>query len=144
VHGARLGHDSAAASETFGMTWFRSVTLLNTSESLALAGELEAAEKDFAEGLPGLWAVQDLVNLPQALAQGAVLASLRSDPVRAGTLWGATEAEADRQPRPTTARALEASRQHIEPVRGDAFEAASAYGRTLSLEQAIGYALGDD
>jgi predicted ATPase len=144
VQGARLGHEAAAASERFGMTWFRSVTLLNTSESLALCGELDAAEKDFADGLPGLWAVQDLVNLPQGLVQGAVLASLRSDPVRAGTLWGAAEAEADRQPRPTTARALEANRQHIESVRSEAFETGRLHGRTLSLEQAIGYALGND
>ncbi|HJQ51215.1 MAG TPA: hypothetical protein VJ838_11940, partial [Gaiellaceae bacterium] len=144
TEGARLAHDAAAASEQAGQAWFRSVTLLNTAEFLALAGGLDAADEAFAEGLPGLWSVQDLVNMPQAFVLGAVVASLRGDAVRAGTLWGAAEAEADRQPRPTTTGALEANRQYVEPVRGDAFETARSHGRTLSLEQAVGYALGND
>ena len=144
TEGARLAHEAAAASERAGMTWFRSVTLLNTAEFLALAGDLDAAEEAFAEGLPDLWSVQDLVNMPQAFVMGAVIASLRGDPIRAGTLWGAAEADGDRQPRPTTTRAFETNEHYLEPVRGDAFEEARRHGRTMSLEQALAYALDED
>jgi hypothetical protein len=144
AEGARLARDSAAASAKAGMTWFRSVTLLNTAEFLALAGELDAADEPFAEGLRGIWSVQDLVNMPQALVMGAVVASLRGDAVRAGTLWGAAEADGDLQPRPTTTRAFEVNEHYLEPVRGETFEQAREHGRTMSLEQAVAYALGDD
>jgi hypothetical protein len=63
-------------------------------------------------------------------------------PVRAGTLWGAAEAEAQRTPRGTTTRALTEYEAYLEPVRGDAFEKARAQGCTLSLEDAVAYALG--
>ncbi|HJU37543.1 MAG TPA: adenylate/guanylate cyclase domain-containing protein [Gaiellaceae bacterium] len=141
--GARLAHESASASEKAGMTWFRCVTLLNTAESLALGGELDVAESDFTDGLRGLWSVQDLVNMPEALVAGSVLAALRADPVRAGTLWGAAEAEGTRRPRPTTTRMLEEFEVHLEQVRGASFEEGRANGRTLSLEDAVAYALGD-
>lgn len=144
AEGARLARDSAAASAKAGMTWFRSVTLLNTAEFLALAGELDAADEAFAEGLPGIWSVQDLVNMPQAFVMGAVIASLRGDAVRAGTLWGAAEADGDLQARSTTTRAFEVNEHYLEPVLGDAFEQAREHGRTMSLEQAVAYALGDD
>jgi predicted ATPase len=140
---ARLAHASAAASEKAGMTWYRSVTLVNTAESLALRGKLDVAESDFAEGLRGLWSVQDLVNMPEALVAGSLLAALRADPVRAGTLWGAAEAEGIRRPRATTTRALEEFEVHLEPVRGDSFEEGRAAGRRLSLEEAVAYALGE-
>ena len=144
TEGARLAREAAAASERAGMTWFRSVTLLNTAEFLALAGELDAAEEAFAEGLPGLWAAHDLVNMPQAFVMAAVIASLRGDAIRAGTLWGAAEADGDRQPRPTTTGAFETNEHYLEPVRGEAFEEARRHGRTMSLEQALAYALDDD
>ena len=68
--------------------------------------------------------VRDLVNLPIALAAGAALAAQLGDPMRAGTLWGAAEAEAERTPRETTTRSLTEYEPYLEPVRGDAFEEA--------------------
>jgi predicted ATPase len=141
AEGARLAHEAARAAERVGMTWWRGVTLVNTAESLALNGELDVAREDFLEGLKALWAVQDLVNLPSALLTGAVLAALSGDPVRAGTLWGAAEADDARTPRPTTSDNLAAHEEHLEPVRGHDFEEARAHGRTLSLEEAVAYAL---
>jgi hypothetical protein len=126
------------------MKWWKAVTLIEAAESLGLGGELEAAETDYLEGLRALWEVQDQVNLPQALVTGAVLAALRSDPARAGTLWGAAEAEATRQPRPTTTQNLAEHEAYLDPVRGESFEAARADGRTLSLADGVAYALGDD
>jgi hypothetical protein len=63
--------------------------------------------------------------------------------VRAGTLWGAAEADAERAPRPTTTATLTEYEPYLEPIRGEAFDAARSQGRTLSLEQAVAYALGD-
>jgi hypothetical protein len=85
--------------------------------------------------------VHDLINLPIALAAGAALAARLGDPVRTGMLWGAVEAEAERTPRETTTETKYGP--YLEPVRGDAFEGARKQGRTLSLEDAIAYALGE-
>jgi hypothetical protein len=107
-------------------------------------GDLDAAEEDLAEGLAVMWDVQDLVNLPIILMSAAVLAATVDDPVRAGTLWGATQAEAERAPRPTTTANLAQYEPHLEPIRGGVFEDACRHGRTLSLEEAVEYALGHD
>jgi predicted ATPase len=141
AEGARLAHESAREAERAGIAWFRSVTLLNTAEFLALNGDLDVAEEDHAEGLRALWTVQDLVNMPEALLIGALIAARRGDPVRAGTLLGAVEAEAARRPRSTTTSAIDEKKVHLAPVRGEAFEEARRHGRTLSLEDAIAYAL---
>jgi hypothetical protein len=81
--------------------------------------------------------------LPGTLVTGAVIAALRAEPVRAGTLWGAAEADAARTPRPTTTQELSEYEQHLDPIRGESFEEARRRGCTLSLEEAVAYALGD-
>jgi predicted ATPase len=143
VRAARLARDAADAAEAEGKAWFRGVTLLGASEELLALGELETARQFFPEGLELLRAVSDLVNSPIALATGAALAARLGDPVRAGTLWGAVEAEAERTPRETTTESLAQYEPDLEAVRGDAFEEARKQGRTLSLEDAIAYALGE-
>ena len=140
--GVRLTRESADAAEAEGKTWFGGVTLLGASEVLLVLGELETARQFFPQGLELLRSVHDVVNLPIALAAGAALAAQLGDPMRAGTLWGAVEAEAQRTPRGTTARALTEYEPYLEPVRGDAFEEAHVQGCALSLEDAVAYALG--
>ena len=142
--GARYSREAADAAGAEGKIWFRGVTLFGTCEELLALGELDTALPFFSEGLELLRSVQDRVNLPIALATGAALAAQLGDPVRAGTLWGAVEAEAERTPRATTTENMIQYEPYLEPVRGDAFEAARARGRTLSLEEAVVYALGDD
>jgi predicted ATPase len=142
--GDRLTRESVAEADALGgMDWYRSVTLAIAAEHLFDLGEVDAAESAAREGLAGVWAVHDLVNIPVGLALMAKLEAHRGDAVRAGTVWGAIEAEAERQPRPTTSGALDDYGPALEPVRGDAFEEARAHGRTLSLEDAVAYALGD-
>jgi predicted ATPase/class 3 adenylate cyclase len=140
---ARLAREAADAADAEGKAWFRGVTLFGASERLLALGELETAQQFFTEGLELLRSTRDLVNLPIALAAGAALASQLGDPVRAGTLWGAAEADGERAPRPTTTATLTEYEPYLEPVRGEAFDAARSQGRTLSLEQAVAYALGD-
>jgi predicted ATPase/class 3 adenylate cyclase len=141
---ATLAREAADAAEAAGLTWWRGVTLFGASEGLLVLGEHEQARQFFAEGVEQLRSVRDLVNLPIALGAGAALAARLGDPVRAGTLWGALEAQAEREPRPTTTATFEEYEPYLEPVRGDAFEEARLRGRTLSLEQAVGYALDDE
>ena len=141
VRAARFTREAADAAGREGKTWFRGVTLVGASERLLALGELETAQEFFAEGLELLQSVRDLVNLPVALAAGAALASRLGDPVRAGTLWGAAEADGERSPRPTTTANLSLYEPYLAAVRGDVFEAACVHGRTLSLDEAVDYAL---
>ena len=142
AEGLSLASGAAEAAEAAGQTWWRGVTLLGAAEGLLALGELASAQKLFSEGLEPLMSVHDLVNLPIALAAGAALASRLGDPVRAGTLWGALEAEAEREPRPTTTASMTEYGPYLEPVAGEAFEEGRSYGRTLSLDDAVAYALG--
>jgi predicted ATPase len=138
----RLVREAADAAEAEGNAWFRAVVLVDAAERLLALGDLETARQFFREGLELLHSTHDIVNLPIELAADAALASQLGDPVRAGTLWGASEAEGERTPRPTTAAALTEYEPYLEPVRGDAaFEKARLHGRTLSLDEAVAYAL---
>ena len=139
--GIRLVHEAAAVADSVGFTWWRGVTLFGASEWLIGEGELEVAKPELRDGLAALAAVPDLVNLPAALAAAAVIAAGQRDAARAGTLWGAVEAAGERDPRPTTPRALREWGPFVEPVRGADFERGRARGRKLSLEEAVQYAL---
>jgi predicted ATPase len=139
--GVRLAHEAASVAESIGFTWFRGVTLLATAEWFVAAGDPGAAVDEFHAGLDSLASVRDQVNLPIALAAGAALAAQRAEAVLAGTLWGALEAVAEREPKPTTEQALAEYQPFVERVRGEGFEQSRAQGRTLSLDEAVEYAL---
>jgi predicted ATPase/class 3 adenylate cyclase len=139
--GVRLAHKAVSVADSVGFTWWRGVTLFAASECLIRAGEFEAAKPELRDGLTALAAVPDLVNLPGALAAGAAIAAGQGDAVRAGTLWGAVETAAERDPRPTTPETLREYGPFVDPVRGADFERARTRGRELSLEEAVQYAL---
>jgi predicted ATPase len=139
--GLELAHEAAAVADSIGFTWWRGVTLFATAEWLIAANDPEAAVPEFREGLAGLAAVRDQVNLPIALAAGAALAAQRGEAERAGTLWGAVESISEREPKATTGQALMEYRPYVERVEGPEFERGRAHGRTLSLEAAVEYAL---
>ena len=139
--GLRLSLESASIAESLGFTWFRGVTLLGASEWLIAANEPEAAVPVFRDGLETLLSVQDRVNLAIALAAGAAISAGRGDAELAGKLWGAVEFVSEREPRPTTTQNLRHYSPYVEPVHGAAFDRGHAVGRTLSLEEAVRYAL---
>ncbi len=140
-NGLRLGLESAAVSESLGFTWFKGVTLLGTSEHLIAAHDSEAARAAFVDGLETLLSVQDRINLANALAVGAAIAAAQGFREDAGTLWGALEATAEREPRGSTTGAMVEYEPYLEGVKGEEFEAARKRGRSLSLEEAARYAL---
>ena len=139
--GLRLALESGSVADSTGFTWWRGVTLLGASEWLVAGEDPERAIPVYLEGLAGLVSVQDRVNLPIALAAGAAIAALRGDAERAGVLWGAVEAVAEREPKATTEQALVEYGPYVERVTGPDFERGRAHGRALSLEQACDYAL---
>jgi predicted ATPase len=142
AEGARLAREAADAAGELGFTWWRGVTLFGASEGLLTLGELEMSQEFFVEGLELLRSVHDLVNLPIALAAGAALAAQLGEPVRAGTLWGAVEAQAEREPLQPTTDNMTFYEPYLEPVRGPDFDQARARGRTLALDDAVAYAIG--
>ncbi len=139
--GIRLSYESAGIAGEVGFVWWRGLTLATLGSSLR-GSDPEHAERALVEGVEILASVGDRTNVPGALLEVAMLAAAAGDPVRAGTLWGAVEAHAAREPRPTTAAVLEAHAAELEPVWGAAFEEARRQGRTLSLEEAVEYVLG--
>jgi hypothetical protein len=139
--GVQLARETASVSESLGDTWWRAVTLFAAAEYLVAANDPDAAEREFLDGVAGLASVGDQVNLPIALGVGAALAAQQGDAARAGTLWGALEAVAEREPKRTSTQALRDYAPHLEPVQGAEFEQGRARGRGLSLDEAVAHAL---
>lgn len=92
-------------------------------------------------GLASLAAVDDRVNLPIALAASAALAAQQNNPAQAGLLWGAAEAAAENEPRPTTDQALAEYAPYLQPVRGAVFDEARRRGRAFTIEDAVTHML---
>jgi len=134
--GLRLAHESAAVAEAADFTWWHGVTLVQAAEYLIAAGDPTAAIEPLGAGLESLAAVDDRINLPIALAASAALAAQHEDATQAGLLWGAAEAAAETEPRPTTNQALSDYEPYLEPVRGGAFDDARQRGRTLTVKEA--------
>jgi hypothetical protein len=143
LEGARIAHEAADAAAAIGFPWWQGVTLLGAAEEQLRLGEPKGAKQDLLEALSSLESVRDLINLPIALAVASALAAQHGDVSRSGTLWGALEAEDARTPRTTTTQCLATYEPYLRPVRGDAFEKARAHGRTLTLDDAVSYALSE-
>lgn len=117
---------------------------LGTLADFLVERDPREAEEVLLSSIESLAAAMDRGNIALSLASAAAVAARLEDPERAGTLWGAFEAEAERQPRPSTDQAMALSEPSLEVVRGEVFEQARSRGRTLSLEEAVAYALRHD
>jgi hypothetical protein len=139
--GLRLAYESAEIAKAVGFTWWHGGTLVQAAEYLIARDDPAAAAAPLHAGLESLAAVDDRINLPIALAASAALAAQQENPAQAGLLWGAVEAAAENEPRPTTDQALAEYEPYLKPVRGAAFDEARQRGRSLTIEDAIGHAL---
>jgi predicted ATPase len=139
--GARLCRESAQIAESIGWVWWRGVTLGTLVDFLVDRDAVEA-EEVLRDSLESLVAAGDRGNVTLSLASGALIAARLGDPERAGMLWGAVEAEAQRQPRSSTESAMAEVEPSLATVRTEAFEEARRRGHTLSLDDAVAYALG--
>lgn len=66
---------------------------LGTLADFLIERDLDEAEQVLLDALESLTAAGDRGNITMALATGAMIAARRADFERAGTLWGAVEAE---------------------------------------------------
>jgi predicted ATPase len=139
--GLTLTYESADLAQSLGNVWWRSVTLGQAAEFLVGLGDTEEARRAFAASFEGLAVVGDQVNIAFALAVGAAIEALQGDAERAGTLRGAVEALAEREPKATTDQALREFAPFLERAQGATFDRAHARGRTLSLDEAVAYVL---
>jgi predicted ATPase len=139
--GERLVHQSAPLTNRGASTWISGTSLAATAELLIPAGRLDQAAIDSRDGLERLASIGDRVNTPYAIGALAAIAALRSDSVRAGTLWGALEGIAELDPKSTAAAAMTDNAPYLKEIHGADFEKARARGRSLSRDEAIEYAL---
>ncbi len=139
--GLRLAYESAAIAKAVDFSWWHGITLVQAAEYLIAAGDSAAATDPLRAGLASLAAVDDRVNLPIALAASAALAAQHENAAQAGLLWGAVEAAAETEPRPSTDQALSDYEPYLDPVCGAVFDQARQRGRTLTVKDAIDHAL---
>jgi len=142
--GVGLGYECAAVAEAIGFTWWIGVSLGEVGEQLLAAGDIDRAAEALQRALAVIADVDDRVNLPIMLAAHAALAARQGNADRAGRLWGAVEAAAEQEPRPTTTAALAEYASYLEPVRGEVLDRAGERGRALSIEDAAALVLSDD
>jgi predicted ATPase len=139
-----LFEESARLCEQVGFTWMQASAMLDIAELSYDLGRAEVAE---ARGREGLRLARELVDRSTSVYALGLLARFAAedgDVERAGRLWGAVEAEVARGPiglwQHEEARLTEAVLAHAD----ERFEAARAAGRTLALDEAVAYALGED
>jgi predicted ATPase len=137
----RLMYECAEIAGEVRFDWWRGLALGTVAEWLTDAGELDEAEQALREALKVVASVGDRVNLPWVLAGAGRIAAERGEAERAGTLWGAIERAQEREPMPAFARGRAQYEEWLRPAAGTEFERGRTRGRTLSLAQAIEYAL---
>jgi predicted ATPase/class 3 adenylate cyclase len=139
--GRELIEQSIAVAREVGFTWWEAGKLGELALSALEGEETEQGERWAADSLRLSRDTGGRQRLVPALAQLAWAAAQRRDIERAGRLWGAVEAE-ERRGR---LGAWEAVRGRYESglasVAGADFERARETGRSLSLEEAVAWAL---
>jgi predicted ATPase len=139
--GHELIEQSIAVAHEVGFTWWEAGKLGELARSALEAGETEQGEQWAADSLRLSRDMAGRQRLVPGLARLAWAAAQRRDVDRAGKLWGAVEAEEQRG----RLGAWEAVREEYESqlgiVAGPDFERAREAGRSLSLEEAVDWAL---
>jgi predicted ATPase/class 3 adenylate cyclase len=130
----------ALARET-GFTWWEQGTLLHQALALFALQRPEDAGRAAAEALRVARQIGDRWATVDALVLIARAAAERDELERAGTLWGAVEAEVERAPLAGWDPEAELAAAPALARGGPGFEAARAAGRGLSLDDAVALAL---
>jgi len=139
-----LFEESATLCEQVGYTWMQASAVLDIAELSYDLGRVEVAEARGREGLRLARELVDRATLVYALGLLARFAAEDGDVERAGRLWGAVEAEVARGPIGLWQHEEERLTEAVLAYADERFEAARAAGRTLALDEAAEYALGED
>jgi tetratricopeptide (TPR) repeat protein len=138
-----LFEQSATGCEEAGFTWMQANALMDAADLGDELGRTDVAVERARQGLRLSRELGDRQFTIYALGLLARFANTGGRAKRAGRLWGAIEAEEARGP----VGQWEREREEIASAvvtHSDAFEAGRSAGRTMSLAEAVDYALGGD
>jgi tetratricopeptide (TPR) repeat protein len=138
-----LWEESAAQSEEVGFTWMQAHVVMDIADVADELGRSELARRRAREALRLCRECEDRQLIVFALALLARLAAKAGRAERAGRLWGAIETEESRGP----VGLWESKRDEFAltvATPSPEFEQGRSSGRSLSLDEAVTYALGED
>jgi tetratricopeptide (TPR) repeat protein len=138
-----LDRAAARAKEINWDWWQKNALCLAADYSLRLGRPDEALPR-LRESMVIARALHDRQWLLYGLALSAWGAAARGQAERAGTHWGAVEAEAEREPIGQWETERDEYAGYVFVAAGPEFESSRAEGRILSFEDAVEYALSLD
>jgi ATP/maltotriose-dependent transcriptional regulator MalT len=134
---------SIALLEQIGHTWLLQGALLESADLARDLGQMEKGEERAREGLRLANKLGDRQGTVYAVATLAQFSTALGRLERAGRLWGALEAEAERAPVGIWESQRDETAETV--VRDDPeFEKGREVGRALSLDDAVAYGLSLD
>lgn len=138
-----LYEESVALAREVGDTWMLVAGLVNLAEIAIRKENLAAAEALGREALELAHEIDDRIWMLVCLVVRSTAVARGGDLARAGVLWGAAE-RLDRELGENMWRRHRAEYEELLGERPPAFDRGVENGRSLSLGEAVEYALADD
>jgi predicted ATPase len=135
--GVAILEEAAEQAERVGFVWWQQVAFNQLGGRLLLRNRPARAAPYARKVLDLAVRLDDRTRMYSSLVMLAGIAASSGDPERAGQLWGAVEAEAERRPVPGWAPHDSVFADTVLAARGPDFERGRAAGRELTLEDAI-------
>jgi predicted ATPase len=135
---------SAELAQQINFVWWQKNALQIAADHALRLGWLEYALPRARESLLIARTIHDRQGIAYGMTLLAWLAAATGRAERAGLLWGAVEREAERGRIGQWEDEREDYAAHVFAVAGPEFERARADGRTMSLDEAVEYALSLD
>jgi len=139
--GRDLIKESIAIAREVGFEWWEAVKLLELGRYALEAGDVDEGDRRARDALRIYSRQRGRQNIVATLAILAWAAAARGDASRAGTLWGAIEADEARGWLGFWEQRRDEYAAYLISVFGPVFDQACEAGRGLSLEDAVEYAL---
>jgi predicted ATPase len=131
-----LTQESVRLAHEIGFRWWEAGNLGTLAQYALKLGRFADGDRWAREALSVAWAIGDRMRTYLALARIATAAAAVGRWARAGRIWGATEAEAERERVPWWPEA-EADLVEVVGEFGDGFEEAREAGRALPFERVV-------
>jgi predicted ATPase len=134
---------SAARAGEIDFVWFQKHALQMWAEYALRLGRAADARPRAQESLVIAHRIGDRQGIAYGLTLLAWVEAVAGAAYRAGRLWGAVQAEAERGRIGQWEDEREEYEEHLDPVAGPEFERGQAEARNMSLVDAVEYALAD-
>ena len=134
----------AARAKEINWDWWQLNALAGAAEYMLMLGRPDEALPRVRDALVTARTLHDRQGLAYGLGLLAWVAAARGQAERAGTLWGAVEAEAERGRIGQWENERDEYAGHVFAAAGPEFERARADGRTMTSDEAVEYALSLD